>query len=129
MRAMSEKKKDMQIRIFTEKLCIVLIICGAMFLIAGWISDWLWQGMFAAIYGQHTGDTGIAGMATDPVIIGEYATLKPRINLVMYLIPWTFYALGCGAIVIGVAGQLLDITYEGICRIFRKLRAKQHVSR
>lgn len=51
MRAMSEKKKDMQIRIFTEKLCIVLIICGAMFLIAGWISDWLWQGMFAAIYG------------------------------------------------------------------------------
>lgn len=67
-------------------------------------------------------------MATDPVIIGEYATLKPRINLVMYLIPWTFYALGCGAIVTGVAGQLLDITYEGICRIFRKLRAKQHVS-
>lgn len=80
----------MQIRIFTEKLCIVLIICGAMFLIAGWISDWLWQGMFAAIYGQHTGDTGIAGMATDPVIIGEYATLKPRINLVMYLIPLDF---------------------------------------
>ncbi|EOY8347209.1 hypothetical protein ACQEPQ_003747 [Escherichia albertii] len=68
-------------------------------------------------------------MATDPVIIGEYATLKPLINLVMYLIPWTFCALGCGAIVTGVAGQLLDITYEEICRIFRKLRAKQHVSR
>lgn len=50
-------------------------------------------------------------------------------NVLMYAIPWTFYALGCGAIVTGVAGQLLDITYEGICRIFRKLRAKQHVSR
>ncbi len=47
MRAMSEKKKDMQIRMFTEKLCIVLIICGAMFLIAGWISNWLWQGLLA----------------------------------------------------------------------------------
>lgn len=128
MKEITGIKKRLQMRLFTEKLCIVLITCGAVLLISGGISAWFWQGMFAATYGQHTADTGIAGMATDPTIIAQYATLKPLINLVMYIIPWTFYSLGCGALVVGVAGQLLEMVYEVICRAFRKSRVKQNVN-
>ncbi|MFJ7174666.1 hypothetical protein [Citrobacter freundii] len=129
MKEITGRKKRIQARLFTERLCIVLITCGCALLIAGGISTWFWQTMFGAIYGEHTGDTGTAGMATDPSIIAEYAALKPLINLVMYIIPWTFYASGCGALVMGFIGLLLEIVSDAVCRVFGKRRGKQNVSR
>lgn len=129
MRVMSERKKRVQMRMFTEKLCIVLITCGAALLIAGEISAWFWQGMFAATYGQHTADTGIADMATDPNIIAEYAALKPLMNLVMYIVPWTFRAFSGGVLLMGFVGLLLSIMSDTICRIFGKRRGKKNVIR
>lgn len=128
MKEIIGRKKRMQMRVFTEKLCIVLITCGCALLIAGGISTWFWQAMFGAIYGVHTGDTGIAGMTTELSIIAEYAALKPLINLVMYIIPWTFYASGCGVLVMGFTGLLLEIVSDAVCRVFGKRRGKQNVS-
>lgn len=129
MKEVTERKKSMQTWEFTEKLCSVLIICGGVLLIAGEISDWFWRAMFEAIYGLHTGDMGAAGMATDPTIIAEYTALKPLVNLTMYIVPWIFWASGCGALLMGFAGLLLSIVSGTICRIFGKRRRKQNVIR
>ncbi len=83
-----------------------------MFLIAGWISDWLWQGMFAAYMGSIPAIQGLLAWLLTLLFRGICNTeTSHQSGDVPYSL--AFYALGCGAIVTGVAGQLLDLRMKG----------------
>ncbi|EGC2886753.1 hypothetical protein OJ723_001202 [Salmonella enterica] len=124
MKGKVEKEISFQKDKFSQKLYMALMMCGGALLIAGLISSWFWHGMFGITFGEG----GLAGQVSEPGIIAEYAALKPLINLVMYVVPWGFYALGGGALMAGLTGCLVEYAYDVVRNIFGKNEGERNIS-
>ena len=119
-----EKEISFQEDKFSQKLYMAMMMWGGALLIAGLISSWFWHGMFGIAFGEG----GLAGQVSESGIIAEYAALKPLMNLVMYVVPWGFYALGGGALMAGLTGSLVEYVYDVIRNIFGKNEGERNIS-
>ncbi|EHP0862171.1 hypothetical protein KNZ39_003752 [Escherichia coli] len=124
MKGKVEKEISFQEDKFSQKLYMAMMMWGGALLIAGLISSWFWHGMFGIAFGEG----GLAGQVSEPGIIAEYAALKPLMNLVMYVVPWGFYALGGGALMAGLTGSLVEYVYDVIRYIFGKNEGERNIS-
>lgn len=119
-----EKEISFQEDKFSQKLYMAMMMWGGALLIAGLISSWFWHGMFEITFGEG----GRAGHVSEPGIIAEYAALKPLLNLVMYVVPWGFYALGGGAFMAGMTGCLVEYAHDVVRNIFGKNEEERNIS-
>ncbi|EAP7475662.1 hypothetical protein HT886_003941 [Salmonella enterica] len=98
--------------IFFGRVYCVLLATGCAFLVGSLMADYYWSEMFEAIYGASVAGSGVAGRETDPAVVAEYATLKPLLNLTMYLVPTTLGFLGAGMVLTGAVFAGIDALTE-----------------
>lgn len=99
-------------RVFRSRLSAVLLATGCAILVAALLADLFWGQMFETVYGSSSTDPGVAGRETDPQMLAEYATLKPLINLTMYIIPTTLGFTGAGLFLTGTGIAVVDALAE-----------------
>ncbi|EBP0846464.1 hypothetical protein QTR52_004396 [Salmonella enterica] len=102
------KKSRVSDGVFFSRVYCVLLATGCAFLVASLLAGYYWSEMFGAIYGASVADPGVAGRETDPAMAAEYATLKPLLNLTLYLVPTTLGFLGTGMVLTGAVFTGID---------------------
>lgn len=95
-------------RIFRSRFSVVLLTTGCAILVAALLADLFWGRMFEAIYGVSVADPGVAGRETNPLVMAEYAALKPMLNLIMYVVPTTLGFIGAGFFLTGAGLAAVD---------------------
>ncbi|EBS4817066.1 hypothetical protein DEN29_18500 [Salmonella enterica subsp. enterica serovar Javiana] len=98
--------------VFRSRFSTVLLVTGCAILVAALLADMFWWQMFETLYGATAEDLGVAGRETDPQMLAEYATLKPLINLTMYIIPTTLGFTGAGLFLTGTGIAVVDALAE-----------------
>lgn len=90
-------------RLFTQRLITVFFMVSVAFFVGGAVSHYAWDLIFGRMFPDNPSASDLAWQSWADVV-----AIKPLLNIVMYAVPWGFYAAGCGAFVASALITIVD---------------------